>query len=430
MRRKGSSAAGIAAIWVIIVVTSVVILIPLAVLAWAEYSETKDYLNGPEGLKAYREKLTAEEKDVADKLKTLLPATGFGMKDDRLPVEDAKKFRDNWRKALLPVDPADSAYSSIRDFARRVNNSSLYLNISELCQLAMFKVALSKQIQVFFSERKKIIENRVKIIEGLKPGYNDHPVKMLPKIQQWMVEVQTKMREDQERFNARKAEIEAQIAALNQEVEDYKPRHERVMVRLKREWDEQMSHFKTLLKSRDQVDFVIGRPHIHGHIIAPNDQNKLAWIDIGSKHRVVNGMHFLVAKRAEKNQFSFKGEIEVKQTFMTSAEVEIMKVFDHDAPLTDGDTLINPMFNKWRPLVICLSGGDKPIGHRFSIGEATRRLIEYGNEVLETVDTRVDVLLWTDYKPGESEFTPEYWKAVELGIPIAKAKDLYKFLGD
>jgi hypothetical protein len=424
---KGSS-AGIAAIWVIIMVTSVVILVPLAVLAFNQLSETQEQWDN---LKLLKESLEKEEKELQAKLKDLLPATGMGMGEDgKLPDQKAGKFRDTWRQTLMPIDPGSTDYSTISNFAKRLNNSTIYYNISELCQLAMFRVALAKQLQIFFAERKKIVEQRVKVIEGLKPGYNDHPEKLLPKIQQWMVEVQQKMQKDNEQFLARKQAIEAEMEAIRQVVEDEPKKHERVMARLKKEWDEQMSHFKTLLKTRDQVDFAVGRQHVQGHLVAPDIQNRICWIDIGSKHRVVNGMHFLVGKRGEKNNFSYKAEIEVKQVYFTSAECEIMKVFDHDVPVVDGDIIINAMMHKYRPLVLVLSGADKPPGHTFSIGEAKRRLVEYGNEVLEVVDTRCDILLWTDYKPGESEFTPEYWKAVELGIPIAKAKDLYKFLGD
>lgn len=429
MRRKGSSAAGIAAIWVILMVTSTVVLIPLAVLSFVQYNETQEYL---EYIKDFQKELLDTETALTKSLPSLIPATGFGLGEDgKLPEKKLTDFRNAWRTQLLPIDPGASDYTSINNnFAKRINNSTLYYNINELAQLSMYRVALAKQLQIFFTERKKIVEQRVKVIADMKPGFSDHAAKLLPKIQQWMAEVQTKMRDDQDKFNARKAEIDAEMEKIKTVVDEEPRKHERVMARLKKEWDEQMSHFKTLLKTRDEVKFSVGRAHVQGHLVAPNIDNKIAWIDIGSKHRVVNGMHFLVGKRGEKNNFSFKAEIEVKQAYLTTAEVEIMKIFDHDVPVVDGDIIINPMMNKYRPLVLCLSGADKPTGHRFSIQEATRRLTEYGNEVIPMCDTRVDILLWTDYKPGESEFTPEYWKAVELGIPIARAKELYKFLGD
>jgi hypothetical protein len=279
-----------------------------------------------------------------------------------------------------------------------------------------------------------VVERRIEIwnekVKAHKPSFGEDKAKIVAKVEQMIGEVQAKMADEAAKYQARKAEMEAVISAADQAMQEEQPRHERVMKRLDNEMKDAKHRFMDLLRTKEQVDFHVGRRHIIGKLIAPDIEQRIAWINLGSKHRIVNGMRMLVAKRARENQFFFKGEIEVKSVRLDAAEVEIMKVFDPDVPLVHGDILVNPFIDKFRPMYIVFAGASKPTGHKFSIHEATLRLIEYNNEVHTVVDARTDFLMWTDYKEGESEYPPEYWKALELGIPIAKAKDLYMFLGD
>ena len=143
-------------------------------------------------------------------------------------------------------------------------------------------------------------------------------------------------------------------------------------------------------------------------------------------------MKFLVAKRGKQGKFKYKGEVEVKKVWMTYSEVHIIEVYGRDAPLIDGDMLVNPLYNPNRSMIVCFAGEQRLNRAKFSsVQEATNRIIEMGGTVRKEIGLDVDYVIFTETASQRQRSNYEAFnKAVFLEIPIAEAAEIYKFLGD
>ncbi len=202
------------------------------------------------------------------------------------------------------------------------------------------------------------------------------------------------------------------------------------------------------LKVRDAIKFDIHSAH--GRIISPDVMNKLAFIDLGSRDRIVPGLKFLVAKKGKQGKFVFKGKVEVKKVWLTYSEVAITKLNDANQPIVDGDLLVNPLFHPRRPVVVAFLGQSEPrkIRPAWTTNEASRRIMEIGSvvkpleslgkEVLlgsdsvsEGVPLEIDFVIYTESRMKQTrDQDPIYKLAVLIGVPVAEASDMYQFLED
>jgi hypothetical protein len=171
----------------------------------------------------------------------------------------------------------------------------------------------------------------------------------------------------------------------------------------------------------------------HGKILNPDVPNRGAFIDIGSRDRVVPGLKFIVAKRGSQGKFEFKGKIVVKKVWMTYAEVAITDLYTHEFPIVDGDLILNPLFHRQRPVVVHLLGEREPrlLRPNWNFNEASRRIIEIGSEVREKLTLDVDFIIRTEVgKSGSWDNVDGFSLAVLLGLPIEEASEIFKFLED
>lgn len=202
------------------------------------------------------------------------------------------------------------------------------------------------------------------------------------------------------------------------------------------------------LKVRDAIKYDIHRAH--GRIISPDIPNKIAFIDLGSRERIVTGLKFMVAKKGKRGEFVFKGRVEVKKVWLTYSEVAVTSLFDDDMPVVDGDLLVNPLFHTRRPVVVAFLGEPFPRRLRpaWSINEATRRILEIGSEVRplrafgrdvivgsdsigEGVPLDIDFAIYTEAREKQNrDQDPVYRLAALIGVPVAEASEMYKFLED
>ena len=200
-----------------------------------------------------------------------------------------------------------------------------------------------------------------------------------------------------------------------------------------RELRRQLEELKVREVIKHQISFS------HGRILRPDNPNMLAFINIGSRERVVPGLKFLVGRRGIHKKFTYKGKIEVKKAWRTYSEVSIIELYEPlRGPMIDGDLIVNPLFDKSRPMVVTFVGEEGPNRQmKFTIDEATRRIKEIGSTVRKGISLDLDYVIFTT--PGTDrgpETYPGYQKALSLEIPVANAVTtksqvgLFEFLGD
>ena len=183
--------AGIAAIWVVILVALNILLIPFAVLAWVDRDEAEKEF---EGIKAYKKELEETKLKLEQEKGKLLPGTGFLMgQEGKLPEGTAgpHALRDLQRKNLMPIDPGAPDYKAIDpNFEKKISSSSVYESINDLAQLAFYRVIVAKQGQQFLEARKKVMEERPKAIK--KEGFTQPADDLLKKLQPMITDVQAR----------------------------------------------------------------------------------------------------------------------------------------------------------------------------------------------------------------------------------------------
>ena len=81
-----------------------------------------------------------------------------------------------------------------------------------------------------------------------------------------------------------------------------------------------------------------------GKILSTSDKLPLAWIDIGSNERVVQGLRFRVESGTSGDR-RVKGWAEVTRVESGMAEVVLSNIADEFDPVVAGDVLLNPVFD-------------------------------------------------------------------------------------
>jgi multidrug efflux pump subunit AcrA (membrane-fusion protein) len=245
--------------------------------------------------------------------------------------------------------------------------------------------------------------------------------KEIARLNEEIAREKTQYNERKTKFNEDKTKAEGEIAA---EIEKYAADEIKVNNEI-RELKRQLEELKVKEVIKHEINF------IQGKILNPDVPNKTAFINIGSRERVVPGLKFLVGNRGVQGKFEYKAKIEVKKAWMTYCEVAIIESYDKDKPVVEGDHIVNPLFHKERPIVVAFVGEDRPLKLRYNVDEASRRIKEIGSEVRKEVTLDVDYVIFTEAGAQKTrESYDPYKKAVFLEIPIADATDIFRFLGD
>jgi hypothetical protein len=439
MMRLRRRDAGISMILVVILIFITLILAVASAILYADHMDKKRTLKA---LEEAEQKLITEEAEILQKIVKSNDGTGFKMSEDQksLPEAEAlelqKKMRaEYWSPASLSRYPtvADKREELSKDSQDRFNRareeSTLYGTLQELAKLSLARTYHYKNRMDQLQIEVDIAKDQVRNIEALKP---EVPKKKLEKKEELLKDI-TKVTEDIGKENAKYNERKGQLQEVKSkaemetqaEVEKYAADEIR-QTNESRELRRQLEELKVKEIIKHEISFV------HGRVLRPDVPNKLAYLDIGSRERVVTGLKFLVGKKGAQGKFEFKGKIEVKKVWMTHSEVSIIELYDAQfKPIIDGDFIVNPLFSKERPVVVAFVGEPQPVRLRYSTDEASRRIKEIGSDVRKDVTLDVDYVIFTESKGSQSRESYEaFKKSVFLEIPIAEAADIFKFLGD
>jgi hypothetical protein len=260
------------------------------------------------------------------------------------------------------------------------------------------------------------------------------------RLQQMIKDLTERINEATAKGNESKAGLQAQVDKLKGEKElaeaefrDFE-RRETGKIRKMRNDLEQM-RTKEVIKHRVNA--------AHGRVLKPDVAQKNAYIDLGSRERVVPGLRFVAARMGKEGKFEYKALLEVKKVWLETSEVAIVKAYEGGGPVIDGDLIVNPFYNPRRPVIVAFAGhtGDRafnlrlpdnnPKPLRLSAKEAANRIKEIGSEARMNVTLDADFVIFTEVSSTDTtrDAWPDYKKAVLLEIPLADAADYYEFLG-
>ncbi len=430
-RRRDS---GISMILVVVLVLIAVILVAAAMILWADYN-AKERLRA--GLLQERQRLFDREVEIKAEIIKVQEPVGLPKKEgDDLPVAEAGsklaevrgRYFSPERYALLPLPEGQPAKpDQAEKWKKDLPETGLYGTLKECVELAAMWTDHYKnraeQLDVELGMARSQRESR----EAVKPELPKRKQERIEALRKEIAAINAVTAKENEEFNARKSKLAEERQKAEQEIaaeaEKYAADETKVLNEI-RELRRQLEELKT--KEVIKHDII----SVHGKILNPDIPNKVAYIDIGSRERVVPGLRFLVGRRGMHNKFEFKGKVEAKKVWMTTSEVAILEVYDsREHPIVEGDQIVNPLFSKERPLVIAFVGEERPTKLRYSVDEASRRIREIGSIVRKEITLGLDYVIFTEAGPQKQrESYPAYQKAVFLEIPVAEASDVFRFL--
>lgn len=433
--------AGIAMLVVVILMLLTMVLVVAAVVMWSDFKESERTLAA---LKAQRDLLVRQEDDIKQAIIKCNEATGLVMGEDGLlPTSKAAEAMKKWREEYFSVAALDKypltpplqgepqrIKKELQDgFNRSKEESSYMKTLQELVEPAAARAFHYKnrmeQLQIELGIAAEQTKNRTAIQDEIPKKKNERRDELRKEI----AAVTAETAKQNETYAARKQQYtEARSKAeaeVPPELEKFAADEIKVQNEI-RELRRQIEELKIKEIVKQETNFV------HGKVLRPDVPNRVAFINIGSRERVVPGLKFLVGRRGVQGKFEYKGKIEVKKAWMTYAECSIVELYDPTMkPITEGDHIVNPLFSKERPIVLAFVGEERPVRLRYSVDEAARRIKEIGSEVRKDVGLDVDYVVFTESGPQKTPDNYEaFKKAVFLEIPVAEASDIYRFLGD
>jgi len=441
MMRLRRRDAGISMVLVMILVVFTLIVTVGASIFWANY---KDAERRAAALRAYQNRLAVEADEIKNQIARVNEPTGFPVGEGgTLSASAANTAMKKWAEEyvsiaalekfpLVPPLQGTEVPKIKKDDAdkfNRIRDESAYMRtLQQLINPAVSRTNHYKnrmeqlQVELQIAEgQKKSREEVAPQIPKKKEETRAALQKEIARLNEEIAREKTQYNERKTKFNEDKTKSEGEIAA---EIEKYAADEIKVNNEI-RELKRQLEELKVKEVIKHEINF------IHGKILNPDVPNKTAFINIGSRERVVPGLKFLVGNRGVQGKFDYKAKIEVKKAWMTYCEVAIIESYDKDRPVVEGDAIVNPLFNKERPIVVAFVGEDRPLRLRYSVDEASRRIKEIGSEVRKEVTLDVDYVVFTEAGAQKTrESYDPYKKAVFLEIPIADATDIFRFLGD
>lgn len=447
--RRVAAQRGISSIVVVSLVFVTVVLAFVAVLLYAEAAEKERIVVA---LDRKKKDLNAEQSRIKRARDASIAPTGFTTEaavptaegetpapSGDLPIKAVRDYLADRRQKLLEkpqqrdesADPALQEYDKkYADLARNATGEKAFNTLEELIGLAAGRVLqgmiLVKQRQqdVELAEDRKaaIAENKGRL-PAKAAEYNTELEDRLRRVTEAKNKIDTECKEDVGKLDAKIAELEQRITTLKQDYVRENVRFSNAINKRKGELED--------LKVKEVIRYEISEAH--GKLLSPDVPNRVAFIDLGSRERIVPGLKFLVAKKGNQGKFQYKGKVLVKKVWMTYAEVAITDIYDRNQPLVDGDLLVNPLYSARRPVVVYFLGEREPrrLRPNWSVAEATRRIREVGGEVREGLTLDVDFVIFTETRANTTRDQDEGYKlAVLLGIPVEEASELYRFLED
>jgi hypothetical protein len=172
-----------------------------------------------------------------------------------------------------------------------------------------------------------------------------------------------------------------------------------------------------------------------GEITGVSNKLELAYINRGTKDRVVRGMVFKVLDANAANP-RLKGEIEVLKVHENTSEVAIRIVSDKYDAIAIGDKIANPLYDPEGRRNAVLAGR---FDGKYTRSEVALMLKDVGIDVQKKVDQSTMFLimgnpLYTDPKTGEPleealevSSLPEYSKAKSIGVQLISLAEIRHF---
>ncbi len=357
--------------------------------------------------------------------KPLTEPVGWEPAGGKLPIKEVVDHLEKNRREmmeLLTTDKSTQALVATKEFKTIVTLIIPYISVASFARSRAEEGYKWKkreddrlgQLRPILAEKEKFT-----VKDGNKREYKETVQKRI----EWLGQFKDRQADA---FTKEMQEIDKQIGKLNSDKSDA-------------ETDFTSKQQKTILdikKMKEQIESIMLNIETRQFAVTsyvalisnPDLINNVAFINIGSKKRVKQGMKFFIAKFGDAGKFDLKAEIEIQKEYDDSSKAKITKIYDKEKPPVTGDYVVNPFFHPFRPLKVAFVGRKDP-RMKINLDEAKKRIIQLGNIVQDKITSDLDFIIVTE--PDEDtkiEQNEMFRKAVEFGIPIAYASEILDYL--
>lgn len=161
-----------------------------------------------------------------------------------------------------------------------------------------------------------------------------------------------------------------------------------------------------------------------GEIVHADQRLGLAWVNLGQEDRLRRGTSFEVFQYVKGGARKIKGHVEIRALEAKSSQVAILDQLDPADPITKGDLIASPFYDKKKTMHFVFVG-ERPANDRYGMEELTRRIEETGSKVDKSVSIDTDFVIATEKAEEQEDFN----KAVQFGVIIMREAELLEFLG-
>ena len=238
---------------------------------------------------------------------------------------------------------------------------------------------------------------------------------------------------DAQENSARQAsQFEDQIAGLrrqNRELKDEIQSHKSAATKTTADHVEEVRTFNnTIAALSRKLEWQKEPDNVDGEILSVSEKLPLAYIDLGTPHRVRRGMKFDVYGSGPERPH--KGRIEVTAVQERFSEVRVLAIDDRFDPLVSGDLIVNALFDPEQTLYAVLH--DKSFfSGRYDRQSLAAMLDTVGVVVQEGITPETDLLILgfqdPDAEAKRAEETEQFQQAQRRGVRIVAIKEVLSF---
>ncbi|MEC9476077.1 MAG: BRCT domain-containing protein [Planctomycetota bacterium] len=218
-------------------------------------------------------------------------------------------------------------------------------------------------------------------------------------------------------------------ASLREEVERLVQDHSATVYKLQRD----LSISQNLLqRSNDRIEelkreivreqtFAMVDPD--GEVLRVSEELGKAWINLGTKDRLRRGLVFDVFAYQKGGKRISKGRVEVLAVQDQFSEVAILENLDRFNPISTGDMIASPFYDKGE-IPSFVFAGESATNGRYSLEDMSRKIELFGGVVSKQVELNTDfVVAVKGY-----EDSAQYDLARDLGVTILRETELLDFI--
>ena len=301
-RRRDS---GISMILVVVLVLIAIILVVASIILYADFD---DKTRLQRSLKEELRRQQDREGELKTELIKVVEPTGLPRKEgDELPRQEAldlsKQVRERYfspeRYGTYPIPEGDPIKPErAEQWKKALPETSLYGTLQQNVELA---AAWTGHYKIRFEQldvERGLAQSQRESREAIKPDLPKRKQEYIEQLKKDIAKINEDTAKENETFNTRKTKLGEDRTKAEQEitadVEKYATDEIKVLNEI-RELRRQLEELKTKEVIKHDITAV------HGKILNPDVPNKMAFIDIGSRERVVPGLKFLVGRRGVHN---------------------------------------------------------------------------------------------------------------------------------